>query len=866
MQDNQFSKFTPEARKALITAQEEARTMKLPYIGTEHILLGVIDQKGSLGGNILHGMGVTKQNVHTLLANSQPHQVPEAEVLKNGLSDLARKIIEDATQLAHKFGHPYIGTEHLLLSLVQQKETAATIILESLKVETKEIKRRIEKIFQELKEPDMEGTPEPGMPGLDPFDAIFGNLLGNLFQPGGQPGPDGFMPPKAAVAEKQGTAPEKKDDTPALNFFTIDLTALAHKKKLDPVIGRAKEIDRTVSILNRRTKNNPILIGEPGVGKTAIVEGLAQKIVSEEVPDSLIDKRVLTLDMASVVAGTKYRGEFEERIKAIINEAREAGNVLLFIDELHTVIGAGGSEGSLDAANILKPALSRGELQVIGATTTDEYRKHIENDAALERRFQSIMVDEPSVEDTIAILQGLKEPFEDHHQLNIADDAINAAVTLSKRYIGDRFLPDKAIDLIDEAASQKGIRSIKTTDKTKVLRKKLAGIIEKKEKAVASQNYEKAANLREQEVKMVQNIDQEMKKASSKRVKKGKITEEDIAKVIGTITGIPITRLIKSEADRLKNLETVLKKHIVGQDEAITSLAKAIRRSRTGISNIKRPIGSFIFMGPTGVGKTELVKAMAAEIYNNEDALITVDMSEFMERHNVSRLVGATAGYVGYDEGGQLTESVRRKPYSVILFDEIEKAHPDVFNILLQILDEGRLTDARGRKVDFRNTIIVMTSNIGAGKLNKEAEKIGFDTGQKLKEGKEHYEEIKDTVLKELEKQVNPEFLNRVDRVIVFKPLAKKGLVDIVKLKIDELQERLDEKELKLEVSKGAMEYIVEKSYKPEFGARPLERAIQEMIEDEIAEKLLTGDVQEGSTVKVGKAKDGLSMKSVNST
>jgi len=830
-------------------AQDEARRMRLPYIGTEHILLGILGQKGSLGSNVLHGLGITRQNILTLLDNSSPHQVADQDILKNGLSELARKVVESATMLAHKSGHSFVGTEHLLLALVSQEETAATIILESLKVDPQQIKNQIEKIFMEM---ETEQGPKqiPGKGPMDPFDALFGNLLGNLFDRGPTPFQGDPRQTRQAVKENKKGKKGRKD-TPALNYFTIDLSALAKEAKLDPVIGRDKEIRRVISILNRRTKNNPALIGEPGVGKTAIADGLAQKIANDDVPDTLLNKRLLSLDMAAVVAGTKYRGEFEERIKAIITEARAVGDVVLFIDELHTVIGAGGAEGSLDAANILKPALSRGEIQVIGATTTDEYRKQIEGDAALERRFQSVMIDEPSVQDAIDILKGLKPVFEEHHHLNILDEAIQASVNLSKRYVGDRFLPDKAIDLIDEAASLKGIRSHKTSDKTKDLRKKLAKIVEKKEAAVSKQDYEGAANLREKELDLVKEIDEEIKKSKLTGGKKAKLVAEDVAQVISNMTGIPATSLVKSEVERLKNLSKALSQQVIGQEEACEAIAKAIRRSRTGIAEAKRPIGSFVFMGPTGVGKTELVKTIAKQVFQDEDALITVDMSEFMERHNVSRLVGATAGYVGYEEGGQLTEQVRRKPYSVVLFDEIEKAHPEVFNILLQILEEGRLTDAKGRKVDFRNTIVIMTSNIGAKKLTKGAAPMGFDTGAALKKDEKKYEEIKDTVMEELREKFNPEFLNRIDKVIVFKPLTQKVIKEIVKLRLSELKERLAEKNIKLKVQPAAMKVLCEKSYDPDFGARPVRRTIQELIEDQISELMLLKELKPGQTAVV---------------
>lgn len=839
-----FSKFTPEAKQALIVAQREAAQMKLPFIGTEHILLGILDQTNGLGSVILSNMGINRDSVSQILNTRTGHQVPDKDVLKNGLSELAKQIIENATALAFKYGHNNVGTEHLLLALVGQKQTAAASVLESLNVSPSKIREEIEKLFQQ-QNGNQQTLPE-GEQRSDPLEAFFGNFLGSMFNQMQQP--NKHRSSRAAVADKK----QKKDgDTPALNYFTIDLTALARSgKKLDPIIGRDKEISRTVSILNRRTKNNPILIGEPGVGKTAIAEGLAQKIVHEDVPDSLVGKRILTLDMAALVAGTKYRGEFEERIKAVINEAKDAGNILLFIDEFHTIIGAGSSEGGMDAANILKPSLSRGEIQVIAATTLDEYRKYIENDAALERRFQPVIIDEPNAEDAILILKGLKKAFEDHHQLTITDEAIHAAVHMSKRYIGDRFLPDKAIDLIDEASSQKGVRSYRTTDNLKKLQKKLATIIAQKEQAVAEQDYENAASLREQEVLVNREIKDEKSVTTNNPQSSQEVTPEDIAHVIGLMTGIPVTRLLKSESERLQNLEQALEKQVIGQHEAIMAISKAIRRSRVGIASHQRPIGSFIFLGPTGVGKTELVKALAREVFNSEDAIVSVDMSEFMERHNVSRLVGATPGYVGYEEGGQLTEAVRRKPYSIVLFDEIEKAHHDVFNLLLQILEEGRLTDGRGRKIDFRNTIIVMTSNIGAHRLTREAARIGFDSDESLQEEERNYDKIKGTVLEELKDHFSPEFLNRIDQTIVFRPLTKEHIEKIIDLELVKLQKRLNDHDLKLEFTDSAKTFLIEKGYSRDFGARPMRRAIQEYVEDLLSDGLLSTNIKTHDTVR----------------
>jgi ATP-dependent Clp protease ATP-binding subunit ClpC len=629
---------------------------------------------------------------------------------------------------------------------------------------------------------------------------------------------------------------------------------------MDPIIGRKKEIERVVSILSRKTKNNPVLIGESGVGKTAVVEGLAQAIAKEEVPENMLDKKILSLSMSSIVAGTKYRGEFEERIKQILEEAASQDNVILFIDELHTIMGAGSAEGSLDAANILKPVLSRGKVQVIGATTTNEYRKNIEKDAALERRFQSVMVDEPSVDETLEMLNGIRNAFEDHHNLLITGEALSAAVKLSKRYINDRFLPDKAIDLIDEAAAKKRIKSPASGGKIQKLQKKLQSIIKKKEESVSNQNYEKAAEYRGEEVDLLKKIEEE-KFVKVPREKREKLTADEIAEVVSTMTGVPVTRLVKDDIFRLKNLEASLRKRIIGQEEAVTAVSKAIRRSRAGFADEKRPIGSFIFMGPTGVGKTELVKAIAEEVYNDRNALIKIDMSEFMERHNASRLVGATAGYIGYEDGGQLTEAVRRKPYSVILFDEIEKAHPDVFNLLLQILEDGQLTDAKSRVVDFRNAIIIMTSNIGAKKLTEKAAPIGFSTSsEEMAKAEEDFEEMKDEILKELKDHFRPEFLNRVDKVVVFHALTNENIKEIVKLNLGYLQKRLESKKITLSTSSTALDTLSKIGYDPKYGARPVRRAIQEMVEDPLTEKFLDGTFKEGDTVKIVKKGNSLTL------
>ncbi len=664
-----------------------------------------------------------------------------------------------------------------------------------------------------------------------------------------------------AAADKTQPAYKKADKktgskTPALDYFTTDLTQECKQGKLQPVIGRAQEIERAISILCRKTKNNPVFIGEPGVGKTSIADGLAQAIVKEQVPDNLMDKRILSLEMSSVVAGTKYRGEFEERIKQIIDEAATVKNVILFIDELHTVIGAGSAEGSLDASNILKPALSRGKVQIIGATTLNEYRKQIEADAAFERRFQPVMVKEPTKEDALKILTGIREGFEEHHNLIISDEALEASVKLSSRYINDRFLPDKAIDLLDEAASLKRIKTRTTNDLSRKLQAELEQVIKAKSEAVSNQDYELAAELRDKELKFLKEIE-EARNIKVPREKREKVEADDIAKVVSTATGIEVTKLVKDEVARLVNLADTLRKSVVGQDEAVEAVAKAIRRSRVGIGDYNRPIGSFILMGPTGVGKTELVRTLAREVFNDKDALIKLDMSEFMERHNTSRLVGATAGYVGYEEGGQLTEAVRRKPYSVVLFDEIEKAHPDVFNLLLQILEDGVLTDSKGRSVDFKNTIVVMTTNIGAKRLTEKAAPIGFSLKtDALSKAEKDYEVLKTEILDELKKNFRPEFINRVDKICVFRALTHQNIKEIVKLHIGKLEDRLKDKLLTIEYTEEALDKLAEVSFDPEYGARPVRRKLQELVEDQITEGMLAGKFESGNNLQIAKVKD----------
>ncbi len=851
---DQFNKFTKEAKQALLVAQEVAKKTGTSYVGTEHLLIGILSQRNSLGSTILQNFGVTLENVNLVLKTvGRTQTVQRSGKTPGGLSGFAKKVIEDAIRSAHDFSHMYVGTEHLLYALVMQENTAATVILENMKISSEDIRQEILHTFERMKTnpmpPQGAGASGPLPQNMNPLEFFLNGLQGVLA--GQEPKETGYDAKK-----KDG-----KSSTPALDYFTTDLVSEAQQKKLDPIIGRDMEIERLIAILLRKTKNNPVLIGDPGVGKTAVVEGLAQRVVREEVPDTMLDKRILSLSMASVVAGTKYRGEFEERIKQILEEAASQPNVILFIDELHTVIGAGSAEGSLDAANILKPALSRGRVQVIGATTTNEYRKYIEEDAALERRFQSVMIEEPSEEDTVSILKGLKEAFENHHNLIIHEDAVEAAVRLTKRYVNDRYLPDKAIDAMDEAAALKGMKMKPDNDKIKEFQRKLKRIIKQKEDAVSQQNYEQAADLRQQELLLTEKIEEE-KRVKIPREMRGSIDAEDVARVISRMTGVPVTKLIKEDVEALKDLEKVLTQHVVGQEEALSKVATAIRRSRTGISSSKRPIASFIFLGPTGVGKTELVKTIAREVYHDEEALIKIDMSEFMERHNTSRLTGTTAGYVGYEEGGQLTEKVRRKPYSVVLFDEIEKAHPDVFNILLQILEDGVLTDGKGRKVDFKNTVIVMTSNIGARKLTESAAPIGFKLAtNEMNAALQSFDHKREEVLKEMKDHFRPEFLNRVDHIIVFKPLNHDHIKEIVKIHVDELQSRIADKNIRLELSTAALDLLATMSTDPDYGARPVRRKVQEFVEDPLAQGLLDGDFAEGTTVEILKKGEAIQLK-----
>jgi len=846
--DNKFDKFTKEARFALIVAQEKAKETNMSYVGTEHILLGILSQSNSLGAVILKSYGVTVENVYLVLKTvsrvATKSEKGKGTSTKNGLSAYAKKVIEESVKIAHKYGHSFVGTEHLLYSLLtQEKQNAASVILENMKVNTTDVMQQIEQTFQKNKD-----NSKPALM-MNPLEFFLSGLQGVMSGNMNNNMEEGMMKKQGQHGQKGKEAPSK---TPALDYFTTDLVKEYREQPMDPIIGRSKEIKRLVSILSRKTKNNPVLIGEPGVGKTAVVEGLAQAIVKDELPDSMSDKRILSLSMSSVVAGTKYRGEFEERFKQIIDEAASIKNVILFIDELHTVIGAGSAEGSLDAANILKPALSKSKIQVIGATTINEYRKHIETDTALERRFQTVLVAEPSFQETVDIMKGLKEAYEDHHGLTITNDAILSSIKMSQRYLHDRFLPDKSIDLLDEACALKSVSNNKKSDKVKNYQKELNAIIKSKEDSVSNQDYEKAAEFRNKELEVLKKIEDE-KTIKIPKNKRMKVSEDDIANVVSDMTGIPVSKLVKTDAQKLMKLEDSLKKHIIGQNDALNLVSQSIRRSRVGISDHNRPIGSFIFLGPTGVGKTELVKTLAREIFNDKDALIKIDMSEFMERHNTSRLVGATAGYVGYEDGGQLTEAVRRKPYSVVLFDEIEKAHPDVFNLLLQIMEDGVLTDSKGRQVDFKNTIIIMTSNIGAEKLTQKAGPMGFshDDEDEIRKAENEYMETKDLILEELKNHFRPEFLNRVDKIVVFNPLTHKSIKDIVKLHLGYLQERIDDKKIKIKLTPKALELLAKESYDPQFGARPVRRKIQELIEDPLTEKLLNGDVEEGNLVNI---------------
>ncbi len=799
---SRFEKFSERARRALTRAQEEAQRFGHNYIDTEHVLLGLIAEEEGVASRVLANLGVAPNKIRAavefVVGRGERSSIGEV-----GLTPRAKRVIELAVDEARRLNHTYIGTEHLLLGLLREREGAAVGVLESFGV------------------------------SLEKAQAEINNLLS--------------QGASQARGAGRGTA-----RTPVLDQLGIDLTNAARVGKLDPIVDRDKEIERVVQILSRRTKNNPALIGEPGVGKTAIVEGLAHRIVAGEVPETLQGKRLLTLDIGSLVAGTKYRGEFEERLKKVIDEIKNAGNCVIFVDELHTIVGAGAAEGAVDASNILKPSLSRGEIQCIGATTLDDYRKYIEKDAALERRFQPVTVSEPTVEESLDVLRGIKERYEEHHRLTISDEALQAAVSLAARYIPDRFLPDKAIDLMDEASSRVRIKRGAVPISLTEARRALESVRKDKDTAISAREYEYAAELRDREVQLVDKMtNMEQKWQEEQKQEKPTVTEEDIAEVVSMWTGIPVVRLTTDESSRLLKMEEALHCRIIGQDEAIVTVSKAVRRARAGLKEVRHPIGSFIFLGPTGVGKTELVRALAEFMFGSEDAMVRLDMSEFMERHAVARLVGAPPGYVGYDEGGQLTEAVRRNSYCVILLDEIEKAHPDVFNILLQIFDDGHLTDAKGRRVDFRNSIVVMTSNVGA-ELIKRDMTLGFAThSDEGKNRQVEYEKMKEKVLGELKKAFRPEFLNRIDGTVVFHALSKEQIRQIVDLMLSEVAKSLDEKNIKLEITDAAREFLGEKGYDPAFGARPLRRVIQNEVEDKLSEALLRSEFQSGDTVEV---------------
>lgn len=806
-----FDKFTERAQKVMLYAQEEALRLNHNYIGTEHLLLGLVREGQGMAAQILKNKGVDLENVRQMVASAVGvGEEPVNQVL--GYTPRTKYIIESSLNEARNYGHNYVGTEHILLALMREGEGVAAKILKSLGLD-------IQDIEAELK-----------------------NQLANEKGPAGK-----------------GGRSLKRHKTPNLDQYGRDLTEMAREGKLDPIIGRTQETERVIQILSRRTKNNPVLIGDPGVGKTAIAEGLAQKIAEGNVPEILKDKRVIALDLSAMVAGSKYRGEFEERLKNVMNEIKESKNVILFIDEMHTIIGAGGAEGAIDASNILKPALARGEIQAIGATTLDEYRKYVEKDAALERRFQPVMVGEPSKEETIKILEGLRDKYEAHHKVKITDEAIKAAVELSDRYITDRFLPDKAIDLIDEAASRIRIKTFTAPPDVKKLEEELASLEKEKAEAVNTQNFEKAAEIRDKEKELRKELDKVIKEWNEKTNENELVVrEEDIAYIVSSWTGIPVTKLAEEESQRLLNLEKILHERVIGQDEAVTAVSKAIKRARVGLKDPKRPVGSFIFLGPTGVGKTELSRALAEALFGDENAMIRIDMSEYMEKHTVSRLIGSPPGYVGYEEGGQLTEKVRRKPYSVVLLDEIEKAHPDVFNVLLQILEDGRLTDGKGRTVDFKNTVIIMTSNVGVSTIKRQ-KVMGFTPSANEKE--EAYERMKENVMEELKRTFRPEFLNRIDDVIVFHQLEEEHLKKIVDLMLKSLKNRIKEMNIDIEVTDKAKSLLVSKGYDPVYGARPLRRAIQKMVEDKLSEEMLAGNIKAGSKVLLDSDGDQLIFK-----
>jgi len=796
-------RFTERAKNVLDMAQAAAAELGHGYVGSEHILLGLAREGGGVAAKVLRESGLESRLIFDLIEKNIGRG-GSGEIPPQGLTPRAKRIIELAVAEANRLGHNYIGTEHLLMGILREYDSVAAKLIMST--------------------------------GVD-LNRLYTEIL-NIF------GSSEYKPRQAATVGKS-----KKSDTKTLDQFSRDLTEMARAGSLDPVIGRENEIQRVIQILSRRTKNNPVLIGEPGVGKTAIAEGLAQRIISGDVPEMLKDKRVVSLDLSGMVAGTKYRGDFEERIKAAMDEVVKAGDVILFIDELHTIIGAGAAEGAIDAANIIKPALGRGEIQVIGATTLNEYRKHVEKDAALERRFQPVTVNEPTPEESIQILKGLRDKYEAHHKLKITDEAIDAAVKMSVRYINDRYLPDKAIDLIDEASSRVRMENLKLPPDLKDLEAKKEALAAEKEAAVKSQDFERAAAIRDNEKKLDEEIEKARRNWESIRSgARGSVGPEDIAAVVSGWTGIPVTSITQDESERLLKMESVLHKRVVGQDEAVTAVAKALRRGRVGLKDPKRPIGSFLFLGPTGVGKTELCKALAEAMFGDENAMLRVDMSEYMEKHTVSKLIGSPPGYVGYDEGGQLTEKVRRRPYSVLLFDEIEKAHEDVFNIMLQIMEDGILTDSQGRRVDFKNTIIVMTSNVGARNITDKQKRLGFAMAAADEEASK-FENIKSAVMEELKKTFKPEFLNRVDETIVFHQLSRENIREISARMLETVRARVKTMGIDMEADDKAIDLLSEKGFDPVYGARPLRRAIQSAVEDAVAEMILDGTLKDGDKV-----------------
>ena len=804
-----FERFTEKAIKVIMLAQEEARRLGHNFVGTEQILLGLIGEGTGVAAKVLKSMGVNLKDarieVEKIIGRGSGFVAVEIP-----FTPRAKRVLELSLEEARQLGHNYIGTEHLLLGLIREGEGVAARVLENLGVDLTKVRTQVIRMLGETAE----------------------------VTPGG---------------------PSGRTKTPTLDEFGSNLTQMAIDNKLDPVVGRAKEIERVIQILGRRTKNNPVLIGEPGVGKTAIAEGLASRIASKDIPDILEDKRVVTLDIGLLVAGTKYRGEFEERLKKIMDEIRSAGNVILVIDEVHTLIGAGAAEGAIDAANILKPALARGELQCIGATTLDEYRKHIERDAALERRFQPVMVGEPTVDETIEILYGLRDRYEAHHKLKISDEALVAAAKLSDRYISDRFLPDKAIDLVDEAGSRVRLINSQLPPAAKELDKELRQILKEKDDAVRSQDFDRAGELRDREMEIkaeIRTIAQTKSNGASGDGIEPVVTEEDIAHIVASWTGVPVNKLTESESEKLLHMEDTLHQRLIGQDDAVKAVSRAIRRARVGLKNPNRPIASFVFSGPTGVGKTELAKSLASYFFGSEEAMIRLDMSEYMERHTVSKLIGSPPGYVGYNEGGQLTEAVRRRPYTVVLFDEIEKAHPDVFNMLLQILEDGRLTDAKGRTVDFKNTLLILTSNIGSKVIEKGGSGIGFDFAEDAAESQ--YNRIRSLVNEELKQYFRPEFLNRLDEIIVFRQLNKIEVTQIAEIMLKEVFGRLTEKGIVLEVTDRFKDRLITEGYSPSYGARPLRRAIMRLLEDSLAEEILSGRIKDGDTALVDVDENGI--------